>query len=50
MLGVLWYTIPMLIELRLSPQMNVWVYGFFQHDFIQTVRYGGSLPSSSSSL
>ena len=43
-LGVLWYTIPMLIELRLSPQMNVWVYGFFQHDFIQTVRYGGYRP------
>ncbi len=44
MLGVLWYTIPMLIELRLSPQMNVWVYGFFQHDFIQTIRYGGFRP------
>ena len=43
-LGVLWYTIPMLIELRLSPQMNVWVYGFFQHDFIQTIRYGGFRP------
>lgn len=43
-LGVLWYTIPMLIELRMSPQINVWVYGFFQHDFIQTVRYGGYRP------
>ena len=43
-LGVLWYTIPMLLELRLSPQMNVWVYGYFQHDFIQTVRYGGYRP------
>ncbi len=43
-LGLLWYTIPMLIELRLSPQMNVWVYGFFQHDFIQTIRYGGFRP------
>lgn len=43
-LGVLWYTIPMLIELRMSPQMNVWVYGFFQHDFIQTIRYGGYRP------
>ncbi|KGJ03793.1 hypothetical protein SAMN04487972_11623 [Paracoccus halophilus] len=43
-LAVLWYTIPMLIELRLSPQINVWVYGFFQHDFIQTIRYGGFRP------
>lgn len=43
-LGVLWYTIPMLIELRMSPQMNVWVYGFFQHDFLQTIRYGGFRP------
>lgn len=43
-LGVLWYTIPMLIELRMSPQINVWVYGFFQHDFIQTIRYGGYRP------
>lgn len=43
-LGVLWYTIPMLIELRVSPQINVWVYGYFQHDFIQTIRYGGYRP------
>ncbi|WP_347267184.1 hypothetical protein [Paracoccus sp. (in: a-proteobacteria)] len=43
-LGVLWYTIPMLVELRMSPQIHVWVYGFFQHDFIQTVRYGGYRP------
>jgi len=43
-LGVLCYTLPMLIELRLSPQINVWVYGYFQHDFIQTIRYGGYRP------
>lgn len=42
--GCLVYSIPMLIEIRLSPQINVWVYGFFQHDFIQTVRYGGYRP------
>ncbi len=40
----LWYSIPMLIEAVMSPQMNVWVYGFFQHDFWQTVRYGGYRP------
>lgn len=43
-LGVLCYSVPMLIELRMSPQINVWVYGFFQHDFIQTIRYGGYRP------
>jgi hypothetical protein len=38
------YSVPMLIESRLSPQMNVWVYGFFQHDFFQTIRQGGYRP------
>ena len=38
------YSLPMLIEVRLSPQMNVWVYGFFQHDFAQMVRSGGYRP------
>lgn len=38
------YSIPMLIEVRLSPQINVWVYGFFAHDFGQTMRGGGFRP------
>jgi hypothetical protein len=38
------YSLPMLIEARFSPQMNVWVYGFFQHDFSQTIRQGGYRP------
>ena len=38
------YSVPMLIETQLSPQMNVWVYGFFQHDFFQTVRGAGYRP------
>lgn len=38
------YSIPMLIESRFSPQMNVWFYGFFQHDFFQTIRFGGYRP------
>lgn len=42
--GGLAYSVPMLIESRLSPQMNVWVYGFFQHDFFQTIRFGGYRP------
>lgn len=42
--GGLIYAIPMLIEVRLSPQVNVWVYGFFQHSFAQTIRFGGYRP------
>lgn len=42
--GGLAYSLPMLIEVRFSPQMNVWIYGFFQHDFFQTIRGGGYRP------
>lgn len=42
--GGLAYSVPMLIEARLSPQMNVWFYGFLQHDFFQTIRFGGYRP------
>ena len=38
------YAVPMLIEVRLSPQLNVWVYGFFQHSFEQMMRDGGFRP------
>lgn len=38
------YSIPSLIEIRLSPQINVWVYGFFQHSFEQMMRSGGFRP------
>lgn len=38
------YSIPMLIEIRLSPQLHRWVYGFHQHEFLQTVRFGGWRP------
>jgi hypothetical protein len=34
----------MLVEVRLSPQINTWVYGFFQHDFVQMMRNGGFRP------
>lgn len=41
----LMYTIPMLIEIRLSPQLHRWIYGFFPHtDFLQTMRWGGFRP------
>ncbi len=38
------YSLPMLLEVRLSPQINVWVYGFFQHDFSQSMRGNGFRP------
>jgi len=38
------YSVPMLLESRLSPQLNVWIYGFFQHDFSQSVRGNGFRP------
>ncbi|MFT7058541.1 MAG: hypothetical protein ACJASV_001042 [Pseudorhodobacter sp.] len=38
------YSLPMLLEARVSPQINVWVYGFFQHDFSQSMRDGGFRP------
>jgi len=44
MIGGLVYTIPMLIEIRVSPQLNMWIYGYYQHDFIQTIRFGGFRP------
>ncbi|HCQ65976.1 MAG TPA: hypothetical protein DIU07_12860 [Rhodobacteraceae bacterium] len=38
MIGGLIYTIPAVFEIRFSPQLNIWIYGFFQHDFIQMIR------------
>lgn len=44
MVGGLIYSVPSLIEIRFSPQINVWVYGFFQHSFEQMMRDGGFRP------
>ena len=38
------YSVPMLWEVRFSPQLHVMVYGFFQHDFGQMMRDGGFRP------
>lgn len=39
------YTIPILIEARLSPQLHNWVYGYAPfEDFLQSIRYGGYRP------
>tara|TARA_R110002049_G_scaffold23781_7_gene84817 strand:+ start:19513 stop:20970 length:1458 start_codon:yes stop_codon:yes gene_type:complete len=44
MLGGVIYSVPALIEIRFSPQINVWIYGFFQHSFEQMMRDGGFRP------
>lgn len=38
------YSILMLFEVRFSPQLHRWVYGFFQHNFAQTHRGSGFRP------
>jgi hypothetical protein len=43
-LGGMAYSVLMLIEVRLSPQLNIWVYGYFQHNFDQMIRFGGFRP------
>jgi hypothetical protein len=43
-LAGLGYSIPMLFEVRMSPQLHTWIYGFFPHSFIQQARYGGFRP------
>lgn len=38
------YSLLAVVEARLSPQMNRWVYGFFPHSWHQHVRDGGFRP------
>lgn len=42
--GALVYSLFILVEARMSPQLNMWVYGFHQHSFVQTLRGGGYRP------
>lgn len=42
--GAIAYTLPILVEVRLSPQLHNWIYGFFPHSFGQQVRFGGFRP------
>ena len=44
MIGGLIYSVPSLFEVRFSPQLNTWIYGFFQHSFEQMMRNGGFRP------
>jgi hypothetical protein len=38
------YSVPVLFEIRMSPQLHAWVYGYFPSDFYQEVREGGFRP------
>jgi hypothetical protein len=38
------YTFFALFEIRMSPQLNTWIYGFFPHSFAQHYRGGGFRP------
>jgi len=38
------YSLPMLFEVRMSPQFHYWVYGYYPSDFIQGIREGGFRP------
>lgn len=43
-LGLLCYSLPILFEVRMSPQLNTMLYGFFPHDFLQHIRADGFRP------
>lgn len=38
------YSLPVLFEARMSPQLHIWIYGFFQHLFEQHIRGGAFRP------
>ncbi|HJL18509.1 MAG TPA: hypothetical protein RMH99_22810, partial [Sandaracinaceae bacterium LLY-WYZ-13_1] len=38
------YSVLAILEIRLSPQLHRWFYGFHQMDFSMTLRYGGYRP------
>jgi len=38
------YSIPALFEVRFSPQLHTWIYGYFPHMFAEQVRDGGFRP------
>ncbi|MFT5606615.1 MAG: hypothetical protein ACI9PZ_000411 [Parvicella sp.] len=43
-LAALIYSLPILFEIRMSPQLHQLVYGFFPSSFHQQIRYGGFRP------
>lgn len=44
LLAMLVYSLLILVELRLSPQLHRWIYGYHQHQFAQTMRADGWRP------
>ena len=40
----LFYSLPILFEVRMSPQLHTWIYGFFPHSWLQQIRFGGFRP------
>jgi len=40
----LFYSLLMLFEVRMSPQLHTLIYGYFPHDFGQQMRFGGFRP------
>lgn len=42
--AILLYSPLMLFELRMSPQLHTWVYGYFPHSFAQQIRGDGFRP------
>jgi len=43
--AMVFYSLPMLFEIRMSPQLHRWVYGYFPHaSFAQQIRGGGFRP------
>lgn len=43
-IGGLIYVPLCLFEIRMSPQLHNWIYGYHQHNFAQTMRFGGFRP------
>jgi hypothetical protein len=39
------YSLPMLFEIRMSPQLHTWIYGYSPRSFIQQMREGGFRPT-----
>jgi len=40
-ISALFYSVLILFEIRMSPQLHAWVYGFFPHNFGQQMRFDG---------
>ena len=43
-IAALVYSLPMLVEVVLSPQLHNWIYGYHPHQFAQQMRGGGFRP------